>query len=115
VSEPVLEIEDLHVWFGLKGDAELHAVQGMSFAVGEGERFGLVMAIVFAAVGTVLYGSWGTGVCLRMRLLDVDVAATDTVDGLWFAGCFAVTRDGAAHGFEPLDIELRYQGEICPS
>jgi oligopeptide/dipeptide ABC transporter ATP-binding protein len=42
VSEPILEIEDLHVWFGLKGDAELHAVQGMSFAVREGERFGLV-------------------------------------------------------------------------
>ena len=64
---------------------------------------------------TLLYRCSETGVCLRMRVQDVDVAATDTVDGLWFAGCFAVTRDGAGSGFEPLDIELRYQGDTCPS
>ena len=38
----VLQIEDLHVWFDLSGERELHAVQGVSLGVDEGERFGLV-------------------------------------------------------------------------
>jgi peptide/nickel transport system ATP-binding protein len=38
----VLEVKDLHVWFGLAGGGELHAVRGIDFAVEEGERFGLV-------------------------------------------------------------------------
>ena len=38
----LLQVEDLHVWFQLAGSRELHAVQGVSFAIGEGERFGLV-------------------------------------------------------------------------
>jgi len=41
-DSPVLEIQDLHVWFDLSGGGELHAVQGVSFALGRGERFGLV-------------------------------------------------------------------------
>jgi peptide/nickel transport system ATP-binding protein len=42
VSEPLLAVENLHVWFELKGRAELHAVQGVSFELDRGERFGLV-------------------------------------------------------------------------
>jgi peptide/nickel transport system ATP-binding protein len=38
----LLQTEDLHVWFDLPGGRELHAVQGVSFGVEEGERFGLV-------------------------------------------------------------------------
>jgi oligopeptide/dipeptide ABC transporter ATP-binding protein len=38
----LLELEDLHVWFDLGGGRELHAVRGVSLAVEEGERFGLV-------------------------------------------------------------------------
>jgi len=38
----LLQVEDLHVWFQLAGGRELHAVQGVSFAIGQGERFGLV-------------------------------------------------------------------------
>jgi peptide/nickel transport system ATP-binding protein len=38
----LLEVADLHVWFELSRGRELHAVQGVSFAVDEGERFGLV-------------------------------------------------------------------------
>ena len=64
---------------------------------------------------TLLYGCTQANVCLRVRVQDVDVAATDMADGLWFAGCFAVAHDGAGYGYEPLDIELRYQGETCPS
>jgi peptide/nickel transport system ATP-binding protein len=38
----LLEVRDLHVWFELKGGRELHAVQGTSFSLEAGERFGLV-------------------------------------------------------------------------
>jgi peptide/nickel transport system ATP-binding protein len=39
---PRLEVRDLHVWFDLPRGGELHAVQGVSFALDEGERLGLV-------------------------------------------------------------------------
>jgi oligopeptide/dipeptide ABC transporter ATP-binding protein len=42
VREPVIRVEDLHVWFELPGGGELHAVQGISFDLHEGERMGLV-------------------------------------------------------------------------
>ena len=38
----ILSVRDLHVWFELAGGGELHAVQGVSFDLSEGERFGLV-------------------------------------------------------------------------
>jgi peptide/nickel transport system ATP-binding protein len=38
----LLEVRDLNVWFRLPGGGELHAVQGVSFDLGPGERFGLV-------------------------------------------------------------------------
>ncbi|MGE5137483.1 MAG: ABC transporter ATP-binding protein [Gemmatimonadota bacterium] len=38
----LLEVEDLHVWFGLPGGGSVHAAAGVSFALGQGERFGLV-------------------------------------------------------------------------
>lgn len=39
---PVLAVEGLHVWFELPNHKELHAVQGISFALEPGERLGLV-------------------------------------------------------------------------
>lgn len=41
VSEAILEVEDLNVWFDVPG-GELHAVRGVTFDVREGELFGLV-------------------------------------------------------------------------
>ncbi|MFL5943119.1 MAG: ABC transporter ATP-binding protein [Gaiellaceae bacterium] len=38
----LLQVEDLHVWFDLEGGGELHAVQGVNFALEPGERLGLV-------------------------------------------------------------------------
>jgi len=38
----LLEVEDLHVWFDLPHQRELHVVQGVSFGVDRGERLGLV-------------------------------------------------------------------------
>jgi oligopeptide/dipeptide ABC transporter ATP-binding protein len=42
VSEPLLQVDDLHVWFDLEGGGELHAVQGVGFTLERGERLGLV-------------------------------------------------------------------------
>jgi peptide/nickel transport system ATP-binding protein len=42
VNRSLLEVTDLHVWFGLGGGGELHAVRGIDFELGRGERFGLV-------------------------------------------------------------------------
>ncbi len=42
MKEPVLQVEDLHVWFELAKGGELHAVQGVDFQLAPGERFGLV-------------------------------------------------------------------------
>jgi oligopeptide/dipeptide ABC transporter ATP-binding protein len=39
---PLLEVEDLHVWFDLPQHGELHAVQGVSLSVDRGARLGLV-------------------------------------------------------------------------
>src|SRR5215470_16365875 len=39
---PLLEVEDLNVWFDLQGGGELHAVQGVGFTLEPGERMGLV-------------------------------------------------------------------------
>jgi peptide/nickel transport system ATP-binding protein len=38
----ILTVSELHVWFGLPGGRELHAVRGIDFSVDAGERFGLV-------------------------------------------------------------------------
>jgi oligopeptide/dipeptide ABC transporter ATP-binding protein len=42
VSAPLLQVEDLHVWFDLQGGGELHAVHGVGFTLERGERLGLV-------------------------------------------------------------------------
>jgi oligopeptide/dipeptide ABC transporter ATP-binding protein len=39
---PLLSVQDLHVWFGLREGGELHAVRGVSFDLDEGDRLGLV-------------------------------------------------------------------------
>jgi oligopeptide/dipeptide ABC transporter ATP-binding protein len=38
----LLEVRDLHVWFDLPHGGELHAVQGVTFALEAGDRMGLV-------------------------------------------------------------------------
>jgi peptide/nickel transport system ATP-binding protein len=42
VTPPLLQVDDLHVWFDLQGGGELHAVQGVGFTLERGERLGLV-------------------------------------------------------------------------
>jgi oligopeptide/dipeptide ABC transporter ATP-binding protein len=42
MTQPLLEVEDLNVWFDLPNGGQLHAVQGVSFAVPTGARLGMV-------------------------------------------------------------------------
>jgi oligopeptide/dipeptide ABC transporter ATP-binding protein len=42
VTTPLLEVQDLHVWFDLEDGGELHAVQGVNLSLEPGERLGLV-------------------------------------------------------------------------
>ena len=42
MSVPLLQVEDLHVWFDLENRDELHAVQGVNLSLEPGERLGLV-------------------------------------------------------------------------
>jgi peptide/nickel transport system ATP-binding protein len=42
MTAPILQVEDLHVWFDLEDGGELHAVQGVGFSLEPGERLGLV-------------------------------------------------------------------------
>jgi len=42
MTTPLLQVDDLHVWFDLEDGGELHAVQGVNFALEPGERLGLV-------------------------------------------------------------------------
>jgi peptide/nickel transport system ATP-binding protein len=41
-TTPLLQVEDLHVWFDLADGGELHAVQGVGLSLEPGERLGLV-------------------------------------------------------------------------
>jgi peptide/nickel transport system ATP-binding protein len=42
LTPPLLQVEDLHVWFDLEEGGELHAVQGVGFSLKPGQRLGLV-------------------------------------------------------------------------
>jgi oligopeptide/dipeptide ABC transporter ATP-binding protein len=42
MSDVVLAVEDLNVWFRQRGPGEIHAVQGVTFTLSAGERLGLV-------------------------------------------------------------------------
>jgi len=42
MTTPLLQVDDLHVWFDLADGGELHAVQGVGVTLERGERVGLV-------------------------------------------------------------------------
>jgi peptide/nickel transport system ATP-binding protein len=75
----LLAVEDLNVWFDLGGGRELHAVQGVGFALEPGERLGLVGESGCGKTTTVL-GVLGllppsASVAGRVLMNDVDILA----------------------------------------
>ena len=35
--------------------------------------------------------------------------------GIWLRGCYLVLKKGTGYGADPLDLELRSAGSVCPS
>jgi oligopeptide/dipeptide ABC transporter ATP-binding protein len=76
---PLLELDDVHVWFDLEGGGTLHAVQGVSLSLNPGERVGLVgesgcgkSTTVLAAMGLLPANATVSG---RVLLDGVDIMA----------------------------------------
>ena len=106
-TQPVLRTEDLHVWFDLPGNRELHAVRGVSVELRPGERMGLVgesgcgkTTAILALIG-LLPGS--ASVAGRVYLHDEDVLAKgeETISPhRW--NDIAMVFQGAMNAFNPV-------------
>ncbi len=97
----LLEVEDLHVWFGLPGGGSVHAAAGVSFALDAGQRFGLVGESGCGKTTTVL---------ALMGLLppNAEVAGDVRVDG------HSILADGeeSARQHRWKDIAMVFQGAM---
>jgi len=97
----LLTVEDLHVWFDLPHGGRLYAVQGVSFAVDEGERLGLV-------------GESGCGKTTALLALMGLLPPTAEVDGHVEIGGVEILR-GGEDSMRPsrwTDIAMIFQGAM---
>ena len=97
----LLEVSDLHVWFDLPQDQQVHAVQGVSFALDPGERFGLVGESGCGKTTTIL---------ATMGLLppNASVSGEVRIDG---QNILAGGED-SARGYRWKDIAMVFQGAM---
>lgn len=101
MTPPLLEVDDLNVWFDLPGGRTLHAVQGVSFSVDAGTRLGLV-------------GESGCGKSTTMLALMGLLPPTASVSGqIVFEGVDVLERGEqtiAPHRWK--DIAMVFQGAM---
>jgi peptide/nickel transport system ATP-binding protein len=97
----LLAVEDLHVWFDLPHGGRLHAVQGVSFGVDDGERLGLV-------------GESGCGKTTALLALMGLLPPTAEVDGRVEIGGVEILRGGedAMRPRRWTDIAMIFQGAM---
>jgi peptide/nickel transport system ATP-binding protein len=97
----LLEVSDLHVWFDLPQDQQVHAVRGVSFALDPGDRFGLVGESGCGKTTTIL---------AMMGLLPptASVSGEVRVDG---QNILAGGED-SARGYRWKDIAMVFQGAM---
>jgi peptide/nickel transport system ATP-binding protein len=97
----LLEVSDLHVWFDLPQGQQVHAVQGVSFALDPGERFGLVGESGCGKTTTIL---------AMMGLLppSATVSGAVRIDG---QDVLAGGED-SARGYRWKDIAMVFQGAM---
>ena len=97
----LLEVSDLHVWFDLPTGQPVHAVQGVSFALDPGERFGLVGESGCGKTTTIL---------AMMGLLPPSASVSGSVrlDG---QDVLAGGED-SARGYRWKDIAMVFQGAM---
>jgi peptide/nickel transport system ATP-binding protein len=107
VSQALLEVEDLQVWFDLPNGRQLHAVQGVSFAVEAGTRLGMVgesgcgkTTTILALMGLLPPTATVSG---RVLLDGVDVLARgeDTISPHRWKD-IAMVFQGAMNAFDPV-------------
>jgi peptide/nickel transport system ATP-binding protein len=107
VSQALLQVEDLEVWFDLPNGRQLHAVQGVSFAVEAGTRLGMVgesgcgkTTTILALMGLLPPTASVSG---RVLLDGVDVLerGEDTVSRYRWKDV-AMVFQGAMNAFDPV-------------
>src|SRR5690242_15298271 len=96
----LLEVSDLHVWFDLP-QGQVHAVQGVSFALDPGERFGLV-------------GESGCGKTTTILAMMGLLPPTASVSGEVRVDGHNILADGedSARGYRWKDIAMVFQGAM---
>jgi oligopeptide/dipeptide ABC transporter ATP-binding protein len=103
----VLEVQDLHVWFDLGHDRELHAVQGASLSLARGERIGLVgeSGCGKTTLSLALMGLLPPNASVAGRVLldgeDILAGGEDTVRGHRWTD-IAMVFQGAMNAFNPV-------------
>jgi oligopeptide/dipeptide ABC transporter ATP-binding protein len=100
-SDQLLEVRDLNVWFDLGHRRELHAVQGVSFALEPGQRLGLV-------------GESGCGkTTTSLALMGLLPSSASVAGGVLIGGHDLIPQQEA--GFRPhrwRDIAMVFQGAM---
>ena len=76
----LLEVSGLHVWFAPPHAPEVHAVQGVSFTLDAGERFGLVGESGCGKTTTILALMGLTGVTLYFATANLALVYTTASD-----------------------------------
>jgi peptide/nickel transport system ATP-binding protein len=103
----LLSVSDLHVWFSLDSDRELHAVRGVSFDLASGERLGLVgesgcgkSTTILAMMGLLPPNASVGG---QVVLDGVDILADGEISVQPHRWCdIAMVFQGAMNAFDPV-------------
>lgn len=53
--------------------------------------------------------------CSFVRVEAGDHIPNTFAGGVWYQGCWAITKDGAGYGAGHLDLELSWRGATCPA
>ena len=61
------------------------------------------------------YACDGTTGCAQTRVQVANETLSLVPGGIWLQGCYSVLKKGTGYGADPLDLELRTAGEVCPT
>lgn len=53
--------------------------------------------------------------CAQTRVQVANETLSLVPGGIWLQGCYTVLKKGTGYGADPLDLELRTAGEVCPT
>ena len=53
--------------------------------------------------------------CAQTRVQVANQTLSQVPGGIWLKGCYTVLMKGTGYGADPLDLELRTAGSVCPS